>query len=99
MEVYYERIQKLVHGLQLLTKNNFLTTMFRASLQSYLKNVIVGMKQSTLQHKEAVMLCEEGMTTTKARSTLLVPQSTKHATLAKTQNNIKRLTNIAQIVG
>jgi hypothetical protein len=29
------------------------------------------------------MLCEEGMTTTKARSALLVPQSTKHVTPAK----------------
>ncbi len=34
------------------------------------------------------MLCEEGMTTTQARSALLVPQSTKHATPAKTQSNI-----------
>ncbi len=81
MEVYYEPIQKLVHGLQLLTKNNFLTTV-----QSYFKNVIIAMKQSTLQHKEVVMLCEEGMTATKARSTLLIPQITKHATLAKPKN-------------
>jgi hypothetical protein len=32
VEVYYERIQKLVHHLQVLTTNNFLTTMFKASL-------------------------------------------------------------------
>jgi hypothetical protein len=32
VEVYYERIQKLVHGLQVLTTYNFLTTMFRAGL-------------------------------------------------------------------
>ncbi len=29
VEVYYERIQKLVHGLQVPTIDNFLTTMFR----------------------------------------------------------------------
>jgi hypothetical protein len=43
------------------------------------------MKRSTLQqHKEATMLCEEGMTIAKARSTLLVPQNTKQATPSKT---------------
>jgi hypothetical protein len=36
------------------------------------------MKQLTLQqHKEATMLCEEGMTIAKARSALLVPHNTK----------------------
>jgi hypothetical protein len=39
-----------------------------------LEIVIAGMKQSTLQqHKEATMLCEEGMTTIEASSALLVP--------------------------
>jgi hypothetical protein len=32
VEVYYERIQKLVHGLQMQTINNFLTIMFRTCL-------------------------------------------------------------------
>jgi hypothetical protein len=32
------------------------------------------------QHKETTMLCEKGMTTTKARSALLVPQNIKQAT-------------------
>jgi len=32
VEVYYERIHKLVHGLQVPTTNNFLVTMFKASL-------------------------------------------------------------------
>jgi len=35
MEVYYEQIQKLAHGLQVPTTNKFLTTIYRASLQSY----------------------------------------------------------------
>jgi hypothetical protein len=63
--------------------------MFRAGLQSYLRIATARMKRSTLQqHKEATMLCEEGMTNTKARSALLVPHSIKQAILAKTQNNI-----------
>jgi hypothetical protein len=50
------------------------------------------MKQSTLkQHKEAVMLCEENMITTEARSALLVPQSTKLVAPAKTQNNVRKI--------
>jgi hypothetical protein len=73
VEVYYERFQKLAHGLQVPTINNFLTTMFKVGLQSYLRIVTTRMKQSKLQHKEATMLCEEGMTITKARSALLVP--------------------------
>ncbi len=74
MEVYYEQIHKLVHGLQVLTTNNFLTIVFETGLQSYLKITTIGMKQSTLQqHKEAIMLCEEGMTIVEARSALLVP--------------------------
>jgi hypothetical protein len=43
------------------------------------------MKRSTLQqYKEAMMLCEKGMIIVEARSALLVPQSTKHATPPKT---------------
>jgi hypothetical protein len=75
VEVYYEKIQKLVHGLQVQTIYNFLTTMFKASLQSYLIIATLGMKRSTLQDKEVVMLCEEGMTIVEARNTLLVPHS------------------------
>ncbi len=32
VEVYYERIQKLVHGLQIPTTDNFLITMFKVGL-------------------------------------------------------------------
>jgi hypothetical protein len=49
MEVYYEKIQKLAHGLQIPTIDSFLTTMFKASLQSYLKIAIVKVKSSTLE--------------------------------------------------
>jgi hypothetical protein len=90
VEAYYEWIQKLAHGLQVATTYGFLTTVFRASVQSYLKIVIVGIKWSTLQHKEAMMLCQEYMTTAEARSALLVPHNTKQAALTKTQNNRRK---------
>jgi hypothetical protein len=32
VEVYYEQIHKLVHGLQVLTTYNFMTTVFREGL-------------------------------------------------------------------
>ncbi len=48
MEVYYEQIQKLVHGLEVPSTDNFLTIMFRAGLQSYLKITTTWMKWSTL---------------------------------------------------
>ncbi len=78
VEVYSKRIQKLAHGLWVLAIDNFLTIVFKANLQSYFKIVTSGMKQSTLQqHKEARILCEEGMNIVEARSALSVPQSTK----------------------
>ncbi len=78
VEVYYERIQKLVHGLQIPTTNILLIIVFRASLQSYFIIAIARMKSSTLQqHKEVAMLREEGMTTTKARSAFSILQNTK----------------------
>ncbi len=74
VEVYYGWIQKLVHGLQIPTIDNFLTIVFRANLQSYLRITTARMKRSTFQqHKEAVMLCEEGMTIVETRSALSIP--------------------------
>ncbi len=76
VEVYYERIQKLVHGLQVPTIDNFLTSVFKASLQLYLKIAIARMKRSTLQqHKEVIMLCEEDITIVEARSALSIPHN------------------------
>jgi hypothetical protein len=49
VEIYYEHIQKMAHGLQVLTTNNFLTIVFRTGLQSYLKIVNVKMKQHKRQ--------------------------------------------------
>ncbi len=74
VEVYYEWIQKLTHGLQIPTIDIFLTTMFIMGLQSYLKIAIVGMKQLTFQqHKEVIMLCEKKMTIAETRSALSIP--------------------------
>jgi hypothetical protein len=42
------------------------------------------MKRSRLQqHKEAMLLCEEGMIIIETKSTFLVPQSTKRTTPPK----------------
>ncbi len=83
-DVYFERIHKLTHVLQVLTTNNLLTIVFKASLQSYFKITTTWMKWSTLQHKEVAMLCEERMNIVEARNALLLPHSTKHATITKT---------------
>jgi hypothetical protein len=44
VEFYYEWIQKLVHGLQAPTGDNFLNIMFKANLQSYFKITSTRMK-------------------------------------------------------
>jgi hypothetical protein len=48
VEVYYQRTQKLAHGLQIPTIDNFLAIVFKASLQSYLIIATARMKRSTL---------------------------------------------------
>ncbi len=51
---------KLTNCLQVKTINVFLTTIFKAGLLPYLKLTIVGMKKDTLiEHKEVVVVCEE----------------------------------------
>jgi hypothetical protein len=61
--------------------------MFKVGLQSYFIIATTGMKRSTLQqHKEATMLCEEGMTIAEARNALLVPHNTKHVAPTKTHS-------------
>jgi hypothetical protein len=44
VEVYYEWIQKLAHGLQVPTTYNFLSIMFRMGLQSYFIITTIKMK-------------------------------------------------------
>jgi hypothetical protein len=74
VEVYYEHIQKLAHGLQTPTTYSFFTIMFWAWLQPYLNIATIAMKWTTLQqHKEATHLCEEGMTPIEAQIALSIP--------------------------
>jgi len=49
VEVYYEQIRKLTHGLQKPTTNDFFIIVFKVGLQSYLKVASTRMKRSTLQ--------------------------------------------------
>jgi hypothetical protein len=44
VEVYYEQIQKLAHGLQILTTYSFHIFVFRVGLQSYFRIMITRMK-------------------------------------------------------
>lgn len=61
MEVYCEQLLKLANGLQTPTTNDFLTTMFRFGLHSYLHITIAKMKCGiTLeQHKVSLLFCEK----------------------------------------
>jgi hypothetical protein len=48
--------------------------MFQVGLQSYLRIATTKIKHTILQlHKEATLLCENGMTLAKAQSALLIP--------------------------
>jgi hypothetical protein len=74
VEVYYERLLKLANNLQHKTTDNFLTIIFRFGLQPYLRVATIGMKKKTMQHhKEASLVCEEGICKIKALSYLSVP--------------------------
>jgi hypothetical protein len=63
IEVYYEQVLKLTNYLQVRTINIFLITVFRASLLPYLRLTTTRMKRNTLiEHKEVVVVCEEKWT-------------------------------------
>jgi hypothetical protein len=49
VEVYYERLLKLVNSLQHKPTNNFLTIIFIFGLQPYLRVATTSMKRETLQ--------------------------------------------------
>jgi len=60
VEVYYECLLKFVNCLQMKATNVFFTTIFRASLQPYLRLAIVGMtRDAFIKHKEDVVIYEE----------------------------------------
>jgi hypothetical protein len=60
IKVYYKCLLKLVNYLQMKAINVFLTSIFRTSLQPYLRLVTASMTKNTLiKHKEIVIICEE----------------------------------------
>jgi hypothetical protein len=62
VEVYYEKLLKLVNNFQHKTIDSFLTIVFRSRLQPYMRVTMEGMKKKTLhQHKERTLVCEEGI--------------------------------------
>jgi hypothetical protein len=60
VEVYDECMLKLTNYLQVKATYVFFTTIFKAGLLSYLKLATVGVNKNTLiEHKEDVVICEE----------------------------------------
>jgi hypothetical protein len=56
-----------------MTMDNFLTTIFKSKLQPYLHVAIACMKKNTLQqHKEASLVCEDGISKVEAINNLLI---------------------------
>jgi hypothetical protein len=74
VEVYYERLLKLVNNFQHKTIDSFLITIFKFGLQPYLHVTIASMKRKTLQQqKEIALACEERISKVKIISNLLIP--------------------------
>jgi hypothetical protein len=60
VEVYYERLLELANSLQVKAIDVFLTIIFKASLQPYLRLTITSMARDTfIKHKEVAMIYEE----------------------------------------
>jgi hypothetical protein len=59
-EVYYEHLLKLISYLHVKATNVLFTTIFKACLLPYPRLTIAGMRRITLiEHKEAIIVCEE----------------------------------------
>jgi hypothetical protein len=60
VEVYCEHLLKLVNCLQIKAVYVFFTIVFKANLLPYLKLATTCVKKDTLiEHKEAIVVCEE----------------------------------------
>jgi hypothetical protein len=91
VEVYYERLLKLVDNLQHKTTNNFLTIIFKYGLQPNLHVTIVSTKRKTLQqHKEVVLVCEKGIYEVKVINNLLIPHNSKTISAQKPHTIIEK---------
>ncbi len=74
VEVYYERILKLVNRLQHKVDDNLLTTFFQVGLVPYLQIATTRMKRDTLfEHKEFAVNFEEIMVDAEEYRKLLEP--------------------------
>lgn len=74
VEVYYERILKLVNRLQHKVDDNLLTTFFRVGLVPYLQIATARMKRDTLfEHKKFAVNFEEIMVDAEEYQKLLEP--------------------------
>jgi hypothetical protein len=72
VEVYYEHLLKLANCLHVKATNVVFTTIFKVSLLPYVKLMIAGMKKDTLmEDKKAVVVCEENGHVSLSYNTLL----------------------------
>jgi hypothetical protein len=79
MEVYYERLLKLVNNLQTPITNKFLTTIFRSKLQLEIcYHNYKYEKGYTHQHKKLALLCEEIFSKLETQSFYLGTLGIKH---------------------
>jgi hypothetical protein len=77
VEVYYEHMLKLANYLQVKTIDDFLTTIVKVGLLPYLRLTIAGMRINTLiEHKEAVVVCEESELISLSYNALLTTSET-----------------------
>jgi hypothetical protein len=91
VEVYYERLLKLVNSFQHKIIDSFLTIFFIFGLQPYMCVATTSMKRETLhQHKEATLVCEEGIFEVEAIKNLSIPHNNKTILVYKPQNVTKK---------
>jgi len=73
---------KLVNYLQVRAIDDFLTILFTTNLLPYLRLTTIGMKKKTLiEHKEAIVVCEESGRVSLSYNALLI--TLKVNTIAK----------------
>ncbi len=81
VEVYYECLLKLSNYLQVKATNVFFITIFRASLQPYLRLATTSMARDTfIKHKKVVMICEGSGLIIKNYNALIIQPKSKPIT-------------------
>jgi hypothetical protein len=101
VEVYYECLLKLTNCIQSKITDFFLTTIFRACLLFYLRLTVTSMKRNTLiEHKEVVVICEESDMLMNYNILLTTPKANvgvKHVVHAMTTKSTLTCTNCGKI--